>query len=801
MPLLDAPSPAPAAPRHALLWAALAYAALTLLLAWPALTGGFLVHDFSDQYIAGFPFREFAADWLRAGKGFPLWNPYQYGGMPYVAAMHGDIFYPTFLLRMVLETDVAMTWSFILHLFLAGLFTFVFLRAAGFSYFPALTGGAAYMLSGQIASLVSPGHDGKLYLSALLPIFLWTILRGMRDGHRWAWGLLAIIVGLGVLSPHPQLLQYMLLAGGAYALFLAFDGGDANAELPSPPRAVGLRRLALALVSIGVGFLIGAIQYVPVFEYVDWSPRAGGAGWEHAISYSMPPEELLNTYLPQFSGILQSYWGRNGIHFHSEYIGAAVLLLAGAGLARAGGVRRRFLWFWVGVLVVSLLWALGGFTPFYRLIYAIVPGTKFFRAPSTIFYITVFAVAVLAAAGTQRALARQLSVRYLGGWLAAGAVVLLLAVTGAFTNLGTSLVGAERFDWIAANQPAVVGGAVRSLAFVLATVALLLGYQHDRIRAVAAGWGLVALVGLDLWSVDRHYWRFSPPAEVLYASDPVIDYLTQATAERPGRVLSIPLGPETGERRDPYMARGGQSSGLMHHRIRTVLGYHGNQIGRYDLFFDGGVQLANPNIWQLLNIRYLMTNVAESPFAGARLVAGPARNAAGNMAYLYEMPGENDAAWVTPVIVKADDGSVLATVREPAFDVRSAAIFAPDAPVEGVEVRTVPEPLDIRARVTRFEPGSIVVQLGQPAPAGSALIVSENYYPGWQATTADGRELPIGRADLSLIGVALEEGVQEVRLSFHSAPYELGKTITLVALAVSAIVLVWGLVTERTRRG
>ena len=82
--------------------------------------------------------------------------------MPYIAAMHGDIFYPTFLLRMIMPTDVAMTWGFIIHIFLAGLFTYVFLRGIGYGFYGALVGGLAYMMSGQIASSVSPGHDGKL---------------------------------------------------------------------------------------------------------------------------------------------------------------------------------------------------------------------------------------------------------------------------------------------------------------------------------------------------------------------------------------------------------------------------------------------------------------------------------------------------------------------------------------------------------------------------------------------------------------------------------------------------------------
>src|SRR5215210_3949944 len=230
------------APRFAFGWASLVYALCTFSLAYPALAGRFLVNSHSDQYIAGYAFREFAASALRATGQFPLWNPYLFGGMPYIAAMHGDIFYPTFLLRMVMPTDVAMTWGFIIHVFLAGLFTFGFLRAVGYGFYGSLVGGIAYMMSGQIASYVSPGHDGKLFVSALFPLALWMLYRGMRLGRASSWGALALIVGLAVLSPHPQLLQYMLLASGAYALFLGF----AELEGARISRAVAVKRLAAA---------------------------------------------------------------------------------------------------------------------------------------------------------------------------------------------------------------------------------------------------------------------------------------------------------------------------------------------------------------------------------------------------------------------------------------------------------------------------------------------------------------------------------------------------------------------------
>ena len=77
-------------------------------------------------------------------------------------------------------------------------------------------------------------------------------------------------------------------------------------------------------------------------------------------------------------------------------------------------------------------------------------------------------------------------------------------------------------------------------------------------------------------------------------------------------------------------------------------------------------------------------------------------------------------------------------------------------------------------------------------------MVSENYYPGWQATVA-GKAAPIGRADLSLIGVELPEGAREVDLSFSSRSYERGRAMTVAALAVSLLLTFVGLMARSPR--
>ncbi|HKR07655.1 MAG TPA: hypothetical protein VJS39_00580, partial [Gemmatimonadaceae bacterium] len=575
------------APRFALAWAALVYAVAVFSLGFPALAGKFLVNEHSDQFIAGYAFREFGASTLRATGHFPLWNPYLFGGMPYIAAMHGDIFYPTFLLRMIMPTDVAMTWGFIIHIFLAGLFTYVFLRGLGYGFFGSLVGGLAYMMSGQIASAVSPGHDGKLFVSALFPLALLFLQRGIRDGKNWSWGAFALIVGLSILSPHPQLLQYMLLASGAYALFLAFTTLD-GVKLP---REIAIRRLAMALAAVIVGLAIGAVQYLPVREYVKWSPRAGGLGdYETATSYAWPPGELLNAYLPQFSGILDKYTGINGIHLHSDYIGVVVLILAGAGfIGLRSNPRKKQIYFWLGALVIALLWSLGSATPFYRIPYAIVPGTKYFRAPATIWFVGTLAISVFVAAGTERFLERRVSQKYLLGWSIFGSFIAVFASVGVLSNIAESFAHPQLVDRVQANARDLFIGGWRSLLFVALVDAIWLAYTRGKLTVRNAGWALLIAAALDLWSIERVYWMFSPPARVIYAGDSITKTL-QADPQ-PSRVLTLMV--RDMPHRDVFLT----GDGLMSHRIRTDWGYHGNQIGRYNALtgYPDPRQLLNPN--------------------------------------------------------------------------------------------------------------------------------------------------------------------------------------------------------------
>ena len=816
------------APRFATLWASLVFAVSTMLLAYPGLAGKFLINTRSDQYIAGYAFRQFAAQSLKAGHGFPLWNPFLQGGLPYVAAMHGDIFYPTFLLRMVMPTDLAMTWEFPIHLFLCGLLTFLFLRAWRFGFYASLVGGLAYMLGGSIAGFASPGHDGKLFVSAMLPGALLLLTRGVRDGRLSAWGGLALVTALAALSPHPQLFEYMLLVAGAFALYVAFAEHPAYGRLP---RNVAIQRLALALASVGLGVAISAIQYMPLFEYKPWSPRASGHDYATAASYSFPIEETLNSYWPQFSGILDSYWGRNGIHFHSDYFGVVVLILFGAAFGQFR--QRSFRRFWLATGAVALLWAYGGSTPFFRIPLAIVPYTKYFRAPSTIIFVTAFAVAVLAAIGMERVLARRVGMRYVAGWAIASVAFAVLMSVGGYSAISSAFATvfgearatmyppqahAQVVDYAlqlaAQNAPAAIFGVWRSCLFALLGVGVLWAMLKNRLTPRTAAVALTVILVADLWSIERLYWIYSARASVLYASDPAIDAIkADIAANGPGRVWTTTAFGGSAAPRDPGL----EYDGLMSHDLRVALGYHGNELDRYDEVSSAAnvsgrpdMLVLSPQFWRHENVRYLYTDSPDSTIQqlGTALklsgpfvrLAGPVADAAGSTVFAYKIPDANPYAWVASVIVKAPTEVARNTVLDPNFNPGTVAVADPaDSAIKGVSLTAMPAPARARVTVTSYAPGAIDMTLDQPATAGQALVLAENYFPGWRATV-DGHPAVVARMNFNLIGIVLPAGAKSIQVRFDDVAYERGKVVTLVSLAVALLVWIAGLVADRRRR-
>ena len=740
------------------------------------LAGRFLLGD--DQLNVGYGFRAYAAEYFHQNGSIPQWNPYQFGGMPHIAAMHGDIFYPTAWLRLILPIDTAINIGWFVHFVLAGLFMYFFLRALRLGWAAAVTGGVAYELTGILASLASPGHDGKLYVSALAPLAFFALLRAVRDRKLWGYALLALSVGLGLLSPHYQMTYYLLVALGLWTLYLVFFDPERPADLRWPVP------LSLAAAAVLLGLGISGVQALPFLEYIPYSPRGAGgpsAGWEYATSYSFPIKELPTIILPEFNGVLENYWGGNALKAHSEYIGVAVLILALIGL---GGKERRRLLLGLGTIaLLFLLVSWGNHFPFYRLWYEVMPMMKKVRAPGMAFYLVALIICVYAAIGVERLLkgeVRWRSVAIMAGVLGGIAV---LGVAGGLQTVGEVLVIPEQTGRLAANDPALRAGSLRLLLAVAATSVVLWLVLKGHLRGLGATAALLLIITGDLWSVDRKFFPFHPPAAELFRADPLLERLE--SVRPPFRVLDAGVyRPAT----------------LIAHRQQLVLGYHGNEIRFYDDLLGGKNVWANagyPGLWNLLSVRYIITRDSVT-FPGLHYVMGPVQTGNGP-AFLFEQDSTPPYVRVLSAAAEIPDDRVVATVIDPRFPYESVVLFpdsssvAPD-PIQGSFV----PPSPITAELAEWAPGRMRITLAGSTARPAYLVVSENWYPDWKATI-DGQPAEVHRGDNTLITVVLPPGAREVSLVFHDDGYGKGKLVSLIST-----LLAFGLVllpAVRKRRG
>jgi len=86
---------------------------------------------------------------------FSFWNPYQFSGHPFFANPQHGMLYPLNGLFFLFPFDLAFNTIIVLHFFLGGLFTYLFLKDLKVNSIGALISGLIFMLSGYILSVHS----------------------------------------------------------------------------------------------------------------------------------------------------------------------------------------------------------------------------------------------------------------------------------------------------------------------------------------------------------------------------------------------------------------------------------------------------------------------------------------------------------------------------------------------------------------------------------------------------------------------------------------------------------------------
>ena len=361
------------------------------------------------------PTAAFIHDELSSG-GFPLWNPFQLAGQP-ILALHapGVLYPPNFLVLRFFGAESGLSILAVLHLTLAGLFSWLFARRIGLGPVAGFCAAIAYAFSAPLLSSIQ--HPPYLALQPWLPAMLW-VLHGLTAEARPSWAIaLSLVVSMAFLGGYAQGFVYVVELGLAYGVFrLWTQRGNPDT---SPLRVIGL---ACGAGVLTLGFV--APQLFPALELAARSDRGVmGLDLEAASVGSAALADVTRGVLGTFAAREDPspmLWTNNWVWV---WPALGFLLVPIAGISH----RMRFEWmFWIVIAGLSALFATGSETWVFR-VYHALPLGDLFRLPSRIAFVYGFALSIPCAIGVQVLIDRARS----GGSATAAGVVacVLLAFT------------------------------------------------------------------------------------------------------------------------------------------------------------------------------------------------------------------------------------------------------------------------------------------------------------------------------------------------------------------------------------
>jgi hypothetical protein len=138
----------------------------------------------------------------------------------------------------------------------------------------------------------------------------------------------------------------------------------------------------------------------------------------------------------------------------------------------------------------------------------------------------------------------------------------------------------------------------------------------------------------------------------------------------------------------------------------------------------------------------------------------------------------------------------VAAMREEGFDPRVTAVLVGSSPFVAGDSSPAAGDKSPATNISHYEPGRVVVET--ESETDSLLVLTEAYYPGWQVWV-DGQPAELHRTDGYFQGVFVSPGQHEVRFEYRSAGVEYGRVLSLLALALWAV-LILGLTISHKRR-
>jgi hypothetical protein len=725
-----------------------------------------------------YPWNIFWRDEVSAGR-LPFWNPFMFGGLPNVAEPQAQTFYPSHLLWLIFDPELAFKLAFLLHILIASWLMYRLVRALGGNRFGAAIAGLVYGLHGQMVAFITSGWIHQVAPMALAPGVLWMLCRAYKDPRRFPGGPIfgaGAFLGLQVLSGHPEWVRYTLFIVALLTL-------GARAYQPSM-----FRRVAISAGAVGLGLLISGIQLLPLAQATLQSPR-GQSAIESGVVRSgagLPVLTLPTILVPRLFGPWDPAITVDGlahklsgslVNFAESLVYVGVLPLALVFIAWRrrrdvdGHGRRSGAGVWLFIAVTGVLFAMQDLTRLQSLLDFFIPLDSTFRSPARFVFLTNLALAVLAGLGASRLHDAKDENR---GLARAGFAIAAVLVAGGLTAYAfRSPLVSWALEWV--QPPATVlqdaqalAGGVRGLglwAMTNAAHALLISAGLVAASSAALLWAsgrldnarrlaLAAIVAGDLALYDLPFLTNVVRADAVYAQDVT---LLSAISGNPAASIAA-------DRLD--VLTGGDNVTMML-RVRSLLGYDSFFLAEWDRLWravstgDAGTRAAAG-----------VTHVVDTDATGRRMLRG--------------VPGARGHAWWTDRVEYASSPDEAIALL-PRLSTEGGVALETSAQTASMLGAGSGNAIGALVTVEEDVPGRLRAFVN--APRAGWLVFTEVIYPGWTAQV-DGVDAPIARAFGAIQAVQVPAGPSRVHFVFRPVIVWWGAAMSALGL-LAGVVLVW----------
>ncbi len=328
-----------------------------------------------DNVIQNYPLRVLVGSQIRHGHA-PLLDPYIWSGAPLLGGWNAGAAYPLTLFFVFLPGTAAWTLNLVVTWWVAGIGSYVFLRASRLASVPSFLGALSFCFAGSM--IAQQVHFGLVAGVSWIPLALLALLRlselaartttsfeSIRQRRRSALGWTALLGTAGamtVLAGEPRAITDAAAIVGMYAIWRVLRLG----RRAGPYLAWVVGGLLLAAV-------LSAVQLLPGLAAVSTSQRAASSS-ALFTSGSLANRWLALMLVPDLLGgsgsfgpppFLASY----NLTEVTGYVGIMPLVASFALLGRLRWRRPLPEWIvWEVIAAVGIVLALGGNTPLWHLL-------------------------------------------------------------------------------------------------------------------------------------------------------------------------------------------------------------------------------------------------------------------------------------------------------------------------------------------------------------------------------------------------------------------------------------------------